>query len=115
MLGRYISINGETLPNPVTNSETKSNVANVSQSESGKDLVKNVRIMKYTGNFTFNVSSFWKNKLEAYCKKPSIDITVGSEVYNARIEEFNAELVENSERSEHTDGYWVVSFSVIEY
>ena len=115
MLGRYVSINGEILPNPVSYSESKGKIANTAQSESGKDLVMNVRIKKYTGNFTFNVSSYWKEKLEAYYEEAAISLVVGNNTYNARIEEFDAELVENSERADNTDGYWVVTFSAIEY
>lgn len=115
MLGKYVSINGETLPNPVAYSESKVKISNAAQSESGKDLVKNVRIKKYTGNFTFQVSSYWKEKLEAYYEEAAINLVVGNNAYNARIEEFSAELAENSERADNTNGYWIVTFAAVEY
>ena len=115
MLGRYISINGEILPNPINYSEAFTKVAVTNQSESGKDLVKNLRNRKYTGSFTFDVSSYWKSKLYNYYLQPSINLTVGNNTYTARIEEFHAELVQYSEYSNNTDGYWTVTFDVIEF
>lgn len=115
MLGKYISFNGERFPNPVSYSASFGKISNVNQSESGKDLVKNKRLKKYTGNFTFNVSSYWKNKLSNVNLQPSVTLTVGSTSYNVRIEEYSEELVPYSELSDNTDGYWIVTFSAIEF
>lgn len=115
MLGKYIKFNNEVLPNPVSYNDNIAKILNSFQSEAGDDLVITVRNGKYTGNFTFNVSSFWKDKLLEYFYMSSFLLTVNNRTYIVRMEEFNSELVANSESSDNTDGFWVVTFSLIEY
>ena len=116
MLGNgYIKFNGETIPNPYDYSDNLENISNTFQSEAGDDLVLNIRQGKYSGDFTFHVSSYWKKKLKNYSLMPAFILAVDSEEYEVRIDGFNSHLVSNSEHSVNTDGYWEVTFSAIEF
>lgn len=114
MLNRYVKINDERVPNPVDYSESFSKVSNTFQSEAGDDLAIDVRVGKYSGSFTFQVSSKWKSKFLAYAKQPSIKLQIDDVEYTVRIESIDCDLEKNSEYSQGTQGYWTVSFSVEE-
>lgn len=114
MLGKYIKVNNEQLPNPVSYDENMGSLENENASESGKTLVAVVRLDMFSANMTFNVSSYWKEKIRNYCKLDYVKLEVNGKEYQARLRSFTANLAENSERSEGTDGYWKVSVTATE-
>lgn len=114
MLGKYIKINGEAIPNPTSYDDNLDNIENENTSESGKTLVAIVRLGIFSANMRFNLSSYWKDKIKAYCMEPSVRFEVNGEAYQVRLREYSASLVENSEKSEGTDGYWEVSVAASE-
>lgn len=114
MLNKYIKIDDMQIPNPTDYSEEFGKISNMFQSEAGDDLVIDIRAGKYSGSMTFQVSSFWKDKLEAYAKKPSIKLQVDGDIYVSRIESISCSLEKNSERTAGTQGYWTVSFTAVQ-
>lgn len=114
MLGKYIKINGLQLPNPVSYDENMSSIENDNTTESGKTLVAVVRLDLFSANMTFNLSSYWKDKIRDYCKENYVTLEVNGKEYQVRLRGYSAKLVENSERSEGTDGYWKVSVTATE-
>ena len=115
MLGKkYITINGESIPNPTSFSEDEQTIENVFQSEAGTDLSTVVRTGKKTAKVTFQVSSFWLAKLRTYSRTASATISINGSSMTARIRNFKASLLPNSENVSGTDGLWTVSMDFIE-
>ena len=88
MLGDYLTFNNEQFPNPIDSKMGSKTIENVSQSESGGDLVVIVRPSKKSWNFKFNV---------------------------VRVRDFQEELVEGSEWLSSVDGLYVCSVKVTEF
>lgn len=114
MLGKFVKINGTQLPNPVEYSENFSKVSNTFQSEAGDDLVVDVRTGKYTGNFTFQVSSLWRDRLISYADMKTIQLSIDGKIRTVRIESIDCSLEKDSEHAKNTKGYWTVTFTATE-
>lgn len=114
MLGKFVKINGTQLPNPVEYSENISKVSNVFQSEAGDDLVVDVRTGKYTGNFTFQVSSLWRDRLISYADMKTIQLSIDGKIRTVRIESIDCSLEKDSEHTKNTQGYWTVTLTATE-
>lgn len=114
MLGKYVKINGMQLPNPTEYSENFSKVSNTFQSEAGDDLVVDVRTGKYTGNFTFQVSSAWKDRIKAYADMQTFQLSVDGTVRTVRVESIDYSLENNSVYAKETQGYWTVTLTATE-
>ena len=114
MLGKYIVINSETLPNPTSFSASEETIENVYQSEAGTDLAQVVRFGKVTASATFQVTSFWRDKLKGYSQTATESVTIDGTTMTMRIRNFSQKLVPNSENVEGTDGLWTVSIDFIE-
>lgn len=114
MLGKYIEINSEALPNPKSFSAEEETIENVYQSEAGTDLGQVVRFGKVSAKATFQVTSFWRDKLKAYSQTTTESVTIDGTTMTMRIRNFSQKLVPNSENVEGTDGLWTVSLDFIE-
>lgn len=114
MLGKYIVINSETLPNPTSFSADEETIENVFQSEAGTDLGAVVRFGKVRAKATFQVTSFWRDKLQAYSQTATESVTIDGTTMTMRIRNFSQKLVPNSENIQNTDGLWTVSLDFIE-
>lgn len=114
MLGKFVKINGMQLPNPVEYSENISKVSNTFQSEAGDDLVVDVRTGKYTGSFTFQVSSLWKDRLISYADMKTIQLSIDGKIRTVRIESIDCSLENDSAYAKNTKGYWTVTFTATE-
>lgn len=114
MLGKYIEVDGVTYPNATADNEAYENIEQVNKSEGGKDLTSTQRLGKLTLTFTFQVSSFWKNKIIADCKKLSVKLKYCGQMYEGRLRLTGGVLAPNSENCENTNGYWTLSVSFIE-
>lgn len=115
MLGYYLKFNGVDFPNPKTVSMTSDTIENVSQSESGTDLVTMVRASKKTWNFTFNLSSSKKDILKGLCQAESVTMTYMGTNYTVRLRGYQDSLVEYSEWAANTDGLYTVSVKAMEF
>ncbi len=114
MLGKYVKINGTQLPNPTEYSESFSKVSNTFQSEAGDDLVVDVRTGKYTGNFTFQVSSAWKDRIKEYADMPTYQLSIDGKIRIVRTESIDYSLENNSAYAKNTKGYWTVTLTATE-
>lgn len=114
MLGKYISVNSVTLPNPKSFSLNEETVEHVYESEAGTDLTQVVRYGKVSAKATFQVSSFWRDKLRAYTMAATQSVTIDGDSMTMRVRNFSEKLIENSENVEGTDGLWTVSLDFIE-
>lgn len=115
MLGNnYIKINSTGIPNPVGYSFNNDASETVNLSESGKELVNVTRLNKYKASFKWQMSSYWANKIQEYCNKSTVTLTVDNIDRTVRMRDYAAELVENSEHSKGTQGYWIVTCSATE-
>lgn len=114
MLGKYITINNETIPNPKSFDLEEETIENVFQSEAGTDLSIIVRTGKVSAKATFQVSSFWKEKLKGYSRTATATVVIDGNSMTMRIRNFKAKLFEGSENVENTNGLWSVSMDFIE-
>ena len=115
MLGDYLSFNNVTFPNPITPKRQSKTIENVSQSESGTDLVCVVRPSKNSWNFSFNLSPAKRDILAALCEDESTSMTYMGSSYTVRVRDFQEQLVEGSEWLSSTEGLFTCSVKVTEF
>lgn len=109
MLGKYITINGTQMPNPISFAEQLNPQENVYASEAGDQMSNIVRLDRYSFSASWNCTSRLKAQILGYCKLASVEVSIDSEDYSGRMRLGGAiNLVENSENSEGTQGLWEV-------
>lgn len=111
MLGKYIIINNETLPNPVPGSfEYQLNPdENVFTNEAGEQMSNIKRLDRLSWSGSFQCTSGMKDKLTAICKSAECTCSFEGEQYGGRLRLGGAvSLYENSEYTRGTDGLWTV-------
>lgn len=113
MLGNFLKINNTVIPNPKLGgfSVSPGFVETVAQSEAGTDLVQVTRTSKPVFNLTFDLSSDWKDKLDAYSKLLSVTLEVNGVSYLGRFRAGSQSLVGNSAHTEGTDGLWTCAYT----
>lgn len=109
MLGNYITVGADTLPNPTSFSINEETVENVYESEAGTDLSQVIRFGKVSAKATFQTTSFWRDKLKGYSQTATQTVTINGVTYTMRIRGYSAKLVANSEHIQGTDGLWTVT------
>ena len=115
MLGyKYIMINDEKIPNPVSFADGYSKIYNEFTTEGGKSQRSIVRQEKWNAKMTFNLSSYWKDKLKAYSKEDYVMLQFDGAIRKVTLDDYNETLVENSEFCRKTNGYWVVTLTAME-
>lgn len=116
MLGKnYITIGDVMIPNPVRFAIDSENIETVNESEAGTRLINVKRLNRRTWNLTANVSSYWREKLEALCltEQTTLVIKEGNPIdITARL--VSSELSPNSEKAQNTDGFWVLNIVLTE-
>ena len=117
MLGRFITIDGELIPNPNPGSfsENFPPQENVFTTEAGTQLSSVVRLDRYTWSGEFNVSSRMKEALKTLAFKPSVTCVVNGVSFSGRLRAGSISLVENSEYTRNTDGLWVMNLTFEEF
>ena len=115
MLGNYLKFNDDVFPNPITPEKTSKTLENVSQSESGTDLVCVIRAKKNIWNFSFNLSKAKKELLESICAEESTQMLYMGKTYTVRVRNFKEKLVEGSEWLVTADGLYECSVTVTEF
>lgn len=112
MLGKYLKVNGETLPNPNPGSFSyKYNPdESVFTSEAGTQLTQIRRLDRLSWSGSFNCSSRLKAQLEAFVLLPSVTCQIGngSSISGRLRLGGDVSLVEDSEKTKGTNGLWVV-------
>lgn len=122
MLASYpIQINNQDIPLPVSWSEASETVENVAQTEAGTDQVIVVRRDKLTASATFHCSSKWAGTFAILRDTEPLTVKIYDAKSNTykqrsmRIRSFSTTLIENSDRTEGTEGLYEVSFELKEY
>lgn len=115
------TLGGVTLINPTSWSESYAVVESTNVSEAGTDLVEVTRQDKLTVSASFQVSSRWYHILYGLSQNTSMTLNVYDPLTNTnkdrtvRMRDFSAEFQQFSEKNNETQGYWAVSFSLIEF
>lgn len=112
MLGKFIKINNETLPNPETGTyvERLNPDENVYKSEAGTQLVNTLRLDRLSWAATFPCTLAMRNKILAWCKTPQVTSQInGGEVLSGRLRlSGDVVLVAHSEYMSDTNGLYQV-------
>lgn len=112
MLGKYLKINGEQMPNPVKFDGPGLNPQeNVYFSEGGRRMTNIVRLDRQSWAATFQCTSRMKDKILTFCKAQSVSTQFDTETAvtgTLRLSGAPA-LVKNSEFCNNTKGLWEVS------
>lgn len=109
MLGsNYLTFGGLPLPNPAKFSIGYDNIKNSYEAESGRRLQNVVRAKARTFSCTFNVTSWWQDKILAFCDLEERTLVYRGESITATAEVNDSDLAENTEHVQNTDGLWEV-------
>jgi hypothetical protein len=111
MLGKYIKINNQDMPNPVPGTfEMQYNPdENVFTNEAGGQMSNVRRLDRVSWTATFQCTSATKDKILNYCKAPYVSTTINNTTYSGRLRlSGTVALYENSEYTAGTDGLWTV-------
>ena len=122
MLSDYpIKFNGESIPEPVSWSENSEVIEAVNETEAGTDQIIVTRFDKLTISCSFQCSHRWAKKFKEYSKLNEVTVNfydVINEQYRTRamrIRNYQMNLVNNSWRTDRTNGLWEISFDLIEF
>lgn len=116
-----ITLDGETLFEPVTWNESYSVVESTSTSEAGTDLVNVTRSDKLQVSASFQCSSLWYHKFHTMSVKPQLVLTKYDSLTNTtsnrtvRMRDFSGELQRYSKDIPGSNGYYNVGFTLIEF
>lgn len=111
MLGKYIKINNQDMPNPVPGTfEMQLNPdENVFTNEAGGQMSNVRRLTRVSWSATFQCTGTMKDKLLGFCAAPQVSATIHNTTYPGRLRLSGAvALYENSEYTAGTDGLWTV-------
>lgn len=112
-MGKFLKINNTAIPNTKEGgfTVTPNLIETVNQSEAGTDLVAVTRTSKPTFTMTFDLSSNWKTKLDAYAKLLSVTLEVDGVSYVGRFRAGSQQLVGNSAHTDGTQGLWTCQYT----
>ena len=111
MLGKYIKINGVQFPNPVsgTYAPALNPEENVYTTEDGHQASNIIRLDRFSFDAQFNCSGVMRARLEAIAKTASCIVEAEGVEYEGRLRlSGSITLAKDSERTEGTQGLWVV-------
>lgn len=115
MLGYYLKFNNASFPNPVSVTMNSKTLENVSQSESGTDLVCVVRPAKKSWLFSFNLTSRTKEILKGLCADEQTSMYYMGDTYTVRLRDFQEKLVQDSEWVDTSEGLYQVTVKATEF
>ncbi len=118
MLGKFIKINNNMMPNPVsgTFSFALNPDENVFANEAGEQMSNVKRLDRVSWSGTFNCTSNMKNRLLTICKSPSCSCEVDGVSYNGRLRlNGDVSMVSGSELCEGTQGLWTMTLKFEEF
>lgn len=111
MLGKFIIINNNVMPNPEAGSFVWRINAdeNVYDSEAGYQLSNVKRLDRVSWSATFDCTGSMKDRIIAFCKLASVTCKIANTSYSGRLRlSGDCTLVANSEWVRGTDGLWQV-------
>lgn len=115
MLGRnYLTIGEVPIPNPIDFSENYTDIENIGNAESGKELVMVTRLQKRSWSLTFQTSSYWLDILKELCMENSTTFTFRGETIVVRARLTGAAMAQYSAMRPESDGYYTVSMTITE-
>ena len=111
MLGKYITINSEKMPNPVSfEGPGPKPSENIFESEAGVRLTQVRRLDRPSWTATFQCTSSMRDKILGYCKMASVVTIVDGVTMEGTLRTSGLpQLVKNSEYCIGTSGLWSVS------
>lgn len=114
MLGRgFMKVGEEKLPTPTAGPKIRyRNIENVLTSEAGTDQADVIRLKKRTVSCTFQVTSFWRDKLLDIAGESTVQLQIGSDtafVVRPRIQ--NDDMFDGSYNVAGTDGLYTVNIN----
>lgn len=115
MLGQYLKIDGVQYPNPKKPKSKYSDVKNQNVSEAGDDLYSIVRRQKLTVDYTFQVTSTWREKILEDGKKNEVTLEIAGKEYRGLLTVLDDELLPGSEYLRRTEGLWTVKVRFAEF
>ena len=111
MLGKYLKINGELMPNPVSGtwSDQLNPKENIYETEAGTRKSNIIRLDRPSWSCSFNCTSAMKERIQNYCKLESIVCEVDGQEFEGTLRLSGAcTMVKDSEYCRDTKGLWVV-------
>lgn len=111
MLGKFLKINNEAIPNPNpgTWNENYPPQENVFTTEAGTQISSVVRLNRMTWSGEFNCSSRLKAKLIGFAQSASVTCTINGTNKSGRLRiNGDINLFADSEYVGGTDGLWVI-------
>lgn len=111
MLGKYIKINGQQMPNPISFEDGINPNENEYYSESGKRMTNVIRLDRTSWTATFQCTSRMKAILDGFCKTGSVtsQIDGGTVITGTLRRASGGVLLPNSELCSDTQGLWTIS------
>lgn len=115
MLGHnYLKLGGVFIPNPIDFAENYTDIENIGNSESGRELVMVTRLQKRSWTLTFQSSSYWLGELKTLCADPSTTLLYNGETITVRARLTGATMAQHSNMNPESDGYFTVSMTITE-
>jgi len=115
MIGdNYISINGETIPNPAALKISYTNEESIGKAEAGTDIGTVRRLLKRTFAFSFDSSSRGRAKIKTFCALAECQAVIQGETMTGRLRLTGESMLKNSEYVANTDGLWTLTVNFIE-
>lgn len=111
MLGKYIKINNEQMPNPNPGTfEYQYNpVENIFENEAGEQMANVKRLDRISWAATFQCTGAMKDRLLTICRAAECTCHINGVMYSGRLRlGGSVALYDNSEYIRGTDGLWTV-------
>lgn len=101
-------------------SETSEVVEEVNTSESGTDIIQVTRYDKLTVSASYKCSSTWAKTFKEFSKLGSFTVSLYDQLDEAyrertmRMRDLTLKYIKKTEKIEHSNGFWEVSFKLQE-
>lgn len=118
MLDKYLKINNEKMPNPVSGTFTMAlnPVENVFENEAGEQMSNVKRLDRISWSGTFNCTSTMRDNLLTICRTASCTCEVDGTSYSGRLRTSGEiTMVAGSELTQGTQGLWIVPLRFEEF
>ena len=110
----FLIVNNINLPGTTSFSFSLHPIEKVNTSEAGTEIVSVTRIDKHEFSASWQVSSFWLDIFEGFCKENIVKLLFRGSEYTCRVRDFAPTLHQGSENCSHTEGLWTISLKFIE-
>lgn len=115
MLGqKYLKLGGVSIPTPIDFTENYTDIENIGNAESGRDLVMVTRLQKRSWTLTCQVSSYWLDELKTLCAENSTTLVFRGESIPVRARLTGSQMAQYSYMNPESNGYYTVSMTITE-